>query len=96
MACECFERVSNKMKARVVDTLGGEIHTMDECRFDGAVYVLAEGDHAPVWLNYIIRYFAKKKNGERAARLTNADTKIAIIYCPFCGTKFEGSKKKEG
>lgn len=96
MACNCFKEVGDRMKARVIDTLGKEIHTMDDCDFEGRVFVIAEGDHSPVWLNYRVRYYQRKKNGERAARLTNADTKIAVNFCPFCGTKFEGTKKKEG
>lgn len=91
MACNCFEEVGKRMKARVLEQLA-DVHTMEECRFDGAVYVLASGDYAPVWLNYLVRYYKRKKNGDREQRLTKADTKIAINFCPFCGTKFEGDK----
>lgn len=95
MACNCFKEVGDRMKARVLQKLATECHTMDECDFDGRVFVLANGDFAPVWLNYRVRYYQRKKDGSRAARLTNADTKIAVNFCPFCGTKFEGELKKD-
>lgn len=92
MACKCFDEVGARMKERVNTTLGDRVHTMDECDFGSQVYVLENGDYCRVMLPYLVRYYKRKKNGEREQRLTNADTKIAINFCPFCGTKFEGKK----
>jgi hypothetical protein len=43
-------------------------------------------------LPYTFRYYKRKKNGELEQRQTNGDSKVAINFCPFCGTKFEGNK----
>lgn len=92
MACKCFKEVGDRMKERVADHLGDSVHTMDECDFGNRTWVLENGDYCGVMLTYLVRYYRKKKNGEAETRLTNADTKIAINFCPFCGTKFEGKK----
>lgn len=92
MACKCFEEVQKKMLDRVKEQLGERIHTLDEADFGSQVYRLVDGDYCPVMLPFNVRYYKKKKNGEREQRLTNSDTKIDINFCPFCGTKFEGKK----
>ncbi|HCB3268621.1 TPA: hypothetical protein MYU63_004866 [Citrobacter amalonaticus] len=90
MACNCFAEVKERMEARVKEVLGDSIHSMDECDFGSRVWILEEGDYCAVMLPFNVRYRKRKKNGDPEQRLTNADTKIAINYCPFCGTKFNG------
>ncbi|HEM8568368.1 hypothetical protein [Citrobacter koseri] len=92
MACNCFSEVKERMEARVKEVLGDSVHSMDECDFGSRVWVLKKGDYCAVMLPFNVRYRKRKrkKNGDPEQRLTNADTKIAINYCPFCGTKFNG------
>ncbi|MBQ4935606.1 MULTISPECIES: hypothetical protein [Citrobacter freundii complex] len=90
MACNCFSEVKERMEARIKESLGDSVHSMDECDFGSRVWVLEEGDYCQVMLPFNVRYRKRKKNGDPEQRLTNSDTKIAINYCPFCGTKFEG------
>ncbi|XPL50833.1 hypothetical protein ACMFY2_13815 [Enterobacter cloacae subsp. cloacae] len=78
------------MVERVKEVLGDSVHSMDECDFGNRVWVLEKGDYCQVMLPFNVRYRKRKKNGDPEQRLTNADTKLAINYCPFCGTKFEG------
>ncbi|EPW1718600.1 hypothetical protein QYE92_09610 [Enterobacter cloacae subsp. cloacae] len=90
MACKCFTEVKERMVERVKEALGDAVHSMDECDFGNRVWVLEKGDYCQVMLPFNVRYRKRKKNGDPEQRLTNADTKLAINYCPFCGTKFEG------
>ena len=90
MACECFKNVQAMMAERVKEVLADKVHTMEECDFGSSVYILADGDFCPVMLPFNVRYYKRKKNGDSEQRITNADTKVTINYCPFCGTKFEG------
>lgn len=90
MACNCYEDLQKRMEERVKETLGGEMHTLEECDFTNSMYVLAQGDHSRVVVPFKIRYVKRKKNGEPEKRTTNGDSFIVIQYCPFCGTKFEG------
>lgn len=90
MACKCFTEVKERMVERVKEALGDSVHSMDECDFGNRVWVLEKGDYCQVMLPFNVRYRKRKKNGDPEQRLTNADTKLAINYCPFCGTKFEG------
>lgn len=90
MACKCFTEVKERMVERVKEALGDTVHSMDECDFGNRVWVLEKGDYCQVMLPFNVRYRKRKKNGDPEQRLTNADTKLAINYCPFCGTKFEG------
>lgn len=90
MACKCFTEVKERMAGRVKEALGDAVYSMDECDFGNRVWVLEKGDYCQVMLPFNVRYRKRKKNGDPEQRLTNADTKLAINYCPFCGTKFEG------
>lgn len=90
MACNCFSEVKERMEVRVKEVLGNSVHSMDECDFGSRVWVLEKGDYCAVMLPFNVRYRKRKKNGEPEQRITNADTKTTINYCPFCGTKFNG------
>ncbi len=93
MACNCFNEVSLKMRARAKEALdpGDELAHAD---FAGRVLILANGDFCDVALPFEIRYHKKLRNGEVSQRLTKADTKVFMNFCPFCGEKFEGKASK--
>lgn len=90
MACNCFKDIKERMDARLREAVASNCAEVDESDFDNRVFILEKGDFCNVMLPYRFRYYRRKKNGEPEQRCTNADTRIAISYCPFCGTKFNG------
>ncbi|HEB9105205.1 TPA: hypothetical protein R1B15_003991 [Klebsiella aerogenes] len=92
MACNCFKEVKEKMDTRLRDAAASNCAEVDESDFDNRVFILEKGDFCNVMLPYRFRYYRRKKNGQPEQRCTNADTRIAINYCPFCGTKFNGKE----
>ncbi|WAT10105.2 hypothetical protein [Rouxiella badensis] len=95
MACKCFKEIEEKMDARMRKHYGENAAEIDESSFANQVYLFEEGDFCNVMLPYLFRFYKRKKNGDLEQRLTNGDTKVAINYCPFCGTKFEGAAKEK-
>ncbi|MBP2843897.1 hypothetical protein J8655_00010 [Dickeya oryzae] len=78
------------MDKRLRDATASNCAEVDESDFDNRVIVLEKGDYCNVMLSYRFRYRKRKKNGDIEQRCTNGDTRIAINFCPFCGTKFKG------
>ena len=92
MACNCFKNIKERMDARLREAVASNCAEVDESDFDNRVFILEKGDFCNVMLTYRFRYYRRKKNGEPEQRCTNADTRIAINFCPFCGTKFNGKE----
>lgn len=92
MACNCFQTIKQRMDERMREAVASNCAEVDESDFDNRVFILEKGDFCDVMLPYRFRYYRRKKNGEPEQRCTNADTRIAINYCPFCGTKFNGKE----
>ncbi|PSR44689.1 hypothetical protein C8256_21730 [Kluyvera genomosp. 2] len=92
MACNCFQTIKQRMDERMREAVASNCVEVDESDFDNRVFILEKGDFCDVMLPYRFRYYRRKKNGEPEQRCTNADTRIAINYCPFCGTKFNGKE----
>lgn len=92
MACNCFQTIKQRMNERMREAVASNCAEVDESDFDNRVFILEKGDFCDVMLPYRFRYYRRKKNGEPEQRCTNADTRIAINYCPFCGTKFNGKE----
>ncbi len=90
MACKCFQETRKAMDKRLRDAAASNCAEVDESDFDNRVIVLEKGDYCDVMLSYRFRYRKRKKNGDLEQRCTNGDTRIAINFCPFCGTKFKG------
>ncbi|WP_123252490.1 hypothetical protein [Dickeya undicola] len=78
------------MDKRLRDAVASNCAEVDESDFDNRVFVLEKGDYCNVMLSYRFRYRKRKKNGALEQRCTNGDTRIAINFFPFCGTKFNG------
>ncbi len=95
MACKCFDTLGDQMKERLSNHHGDAVAKLDESGWAHQMYVLANGDHCSVVLPYTFNFFKRRKNGELEKRRTSGGSFMAINYCPFCGTKFEGSPKKE-
>ena len=94
MACNCFKEYDARVKESITKKLGDQIGEIDESRFQHSLWNFGGGDHSPVALNYLFKYFRKRKNGENESRRTTADHLVMMTYCPFCGTKFEGEEKQ--
>ncbi|HIE8337035.1 TPA: hypothetical protein ACXPN4_003723 [Salmonella enterica] len=92
MACNCFKNIKERMDARLREAVASNCSEVDESDFDNRVFILEKDDFCNVMLPYRFRYYRRKKNGQPEQRCTNADTRIAINYCPFCGTKFNGKE----
>ncbi|EHN0742563.1 hypothetical protein ABNM77_004175 [Salmonella enterica subsp. enterica serovar Braenderup] len=92
MACNCFKNIKERMDARLREAVASNCSEVDESDFDNRVFILEKGDFCNVMLPYRFRYYRRKKNGQPEQRCTNADTRIAINYCLFCGTKFNGKE----
>lgn len=92
MACNCFKNIKERMDARLREAVASICSEVDESDFDNRVFILEKGDFCNVMLPYRFRYYRRKKNCQPEQRCTNADTRIAINYCPFCGTKFNGKE----
>lgn len=90
MACTCFNDVAAKADSALREKYADSIGKVDESRFDREMLSFSRGDYCPVSLNYIFRYYRKKKDGTNEQRITNSDVYIVIKHCPFCGTKFNG------
>lgn len=90
MACNCFEIIRKNMDSRMREVIGEKCAEIEESDFDSRVFILEKGDFCNVMLPYRFRYYRRKKDGKPEQRCTNADTKITINYCPFCGTRFTG------
>jgi hypothetical protein len=90
MACKCFDEVADRMRDRIKERVGDSIAKVVETGFAHTVLLFDRGDYCNVMLPFTFRYYKKKKNGELEQRQTNADCSVAINFCPFCGTKFEG------
>lgn len=92
MACNCFKDIKERTDARLREAVASNCAEVDESDFDNRVFIFEKGDFCNVMLPYRFRYYRRKKNGEPEQRCTNADTRIAINFCPFCGTKFNGKE----
>ncbi|MGQ7806310.1 hypothetical protein ACUN3I_11855 [Hafnia alvei] len=93
MACKCFENTELHCKASIKEKIGNDLGMVAESGFEHSLWNIHGGDRAPVAMNYIFRYYRRRKNGELESRKTNADHLIAMNFCPLCGTKFEGDKE---
>lgn len=92
MACNCFKDIKDRMDARLREAVASDCAEVDESDFENRVFILEKGDYCNVMLPYRFRYYRRKKNGQPEQRCTKADTRIAISYCPFCGSKFNGKE----
>ncbi|OVZ98977.1 hypothetical protein CBW53_02940 [Yersinia frederiksenii] len=90
MACKCFNETSVRMKEHLLNHHGDSVAEMASYGFAHSTLIFAEGDFCSVMLPYSFRFYKRKKNGELEQRQTNGDSSVAMNYCPFCGTKFEG------
>ncbi len=95
MACKCFQETQKAMDKRLREAVADNCAEVEESDFDNRVFILAKGDFCNVMLGYRFRYRKRKKNGEPEQRCTNGDSNIAINFCPFCGTKFEGKTDEQ-
>lgn len=91
MACECFQKYGDMLKERLTQKHADDIGKVDEAGYENSLLILNSGDHSPVAMNYRFRFFGKRKNGELARNRTIRDSLVIMNYCPYCGTKFEGS-----
>lgn len=94
MACKCFETTEALLKEHLMKQHGDDIK-IDEARWEHSIWLFDGGDHAPVALPYMFKFFKRRKNGELEKRITNGGTNIFMKFCPFCGTEYAGSPKKE-
>jgi len=84
--------IGEKMKARIIEHRGADVAKVEDSHWEHTVLRFESGDFCDVMIPYRFRYYKRKKNGELEQRQTNADSSVAMSFCPFCGTKFKGKQ----
>ena len=96
MACKCFEEnkaeLIGKYKERIADT--SYVEDSLKAEWAGEVFYFVKGDFAPITLRINFERQPIKKNGELMKNRRKEEFSVAVNYCPFCGTKFEGAEKE--
>lgn len=89
--CNCLKEVSAKMETHQKKQIGMEkVYSFENIGFDHQSLIFGSDSGftgMAIGLPFTIEYWAKKKDGSKATRLTKDTVKVFMTYCPFCGEK---------